>query len=284
MCILRFPYSKILYICRMKNSIRIVILSAIVLVFTIGSCKYHKLKKSKDPEVKTEAAHKYYEAGKYAKALPLYEDVILIKRNTQGYEKILYRYSDCYYQVKDYILAGYYFRKFVEAFPKSEYTENAQFMSAYCYYLDAPKSTLDQQATRTAINEFGVFLSRYPDSDKAERCNELIDELRFKLETKAFDNAKLYYDLGQFNAAVTALKNSLEDYPDTQYEEETRFLILKSAFEYAEKSITSKQEERYRETLKYYTEFINKFPNSEFRKEADKIHSSATKKLQNLNT
>lgn len=284
MCILRFPYSKNLYICRMKNNILLILFIATAFIFTGSSCKYHKLKKSKDPEVKTEAAHKFYDEGKYAKALPLYEDIILIKRNTEGYEKILYRYANSYYQVKDYILAGYYFRKFTEAFPKSELAEDAQFMSAYCYYLDAPKTTLDQQATHTAMNEFGIFLSKYPDSDKVARCNEIIDELRLKLETKAFDNARLYYDLGHYKAAITALKNTLEDYPDTKYEEETLFIILKSAFNYAEKSIVQKQEERYQEALKHYNNFVGKFPNSELRKEADRIHKQIENFLENTNT
>jgi outer membrane protein assembly factor BamD len=253
---------------------------SVFMIFVTGSCEYHKLKKSKNPEVKTQAAHDYYDAGKFAKALPLYEDIILMKRNTQGYEKILYRYADSYYQVKDYILAGYYFRKFTEAFPKSEYAEDAQFMSAYCYYLDAPKTTLDQEATYTAINEFSLFLSKYSNSDKVGQCNELIDELREKLEKKAFDNASLYYDLGHYKAAVTALQNTLKDFPDTQYEEKTRFLIFKAAYTYADKSISSKQPERYRDAEKYYKQFISRFPNSESRKEADKLYSEINEILE----
>lgn len=264
----------------MKLKTLIISTLSVFLIFTTGSCEYHKLKKSKNPEVKTQAAHDYYNEGKFAKALPLYEDIILMKRNTQGYEEILYRYADSYYQVKDYILAGYYFRKFTEAFPKSEYTEEAQFMSAYCYYLDAPKTTLDQEATYTAINEFSLFLSKYPNSEKVNQCNTLIDELRGKLEKKAFDNARLYFDLGHFKAAVTALKNTLEDFPDTQYEEETRFLIFKSAYIYADKSISSKQQERYQDAVKYYKQFINRFPNSEFRKEADKLSSEINEILE----
>lgn len=263
------------------------IITLFTLAFVLSatsSCEYHKLKKSKNPEVKTQAAHNYYDEGKYAKAITLYEDIILMKRNTQGYEKILYRYADAYYQVKDYILAGYYFRKFTEAFPKSEYAEEAQFMSAYCYYLDAPKTSLDQEATYTAINEFSLFLTKYPNSDKVPECNRLIDELRGKLEDKAFKNASLYYDLGHYKAAVTALKNSLEDYPDTQREEETRFLILKSAFVYAEKSIRSKQNERYEDAAKYYRSFINRFPDSEYRKDADKIYKDIQNFFENKQT
>ncbi len=266
----------------MKNFIKIVLIATIII--TSGSCKYQRLRKSKDPDFKTQKAHEFYLKGKYAKALPLYEDVILIKRNTQNYQDILYRYADCYYKVKDYILAGYYFRQFVETYPKGKYTEEAQYMSAYCYYLDAPKVTLDQSATVTALNEFGKFISKFPNSPKFEQCNDLIDELRYKLETKSFNNASLYYNLEEYKAAIAALQNSLKDYPDTPYEEKIRYLILKSAYYYAKNSILSKQKERYQDTEKYTNEFLTKFPDAKKHKEAEKILQSTKKALQNLNS
>ncbi len=81
------------------------------------------------------------------------EDVILSLRMTKEGEDALYKYADSYFHLKDYILAGYYFRKYVTDYPKAENAENAQFMSARCYYLDAPKSKLDQGATLIALQD-----------------------------------------------------------------------------------------------------------------------------------
>ncbi|MEA2042133.1 MAG: outer membrane protein assembly factor BamD [Bacteroidota bacterium] len=261
------------------------LISAILLITLLlgtGACKYHKIKKSKDPDVKMDAAYEYYEDGKYAKAIPLFEDIILMKRNTAGYEKILFRFADSYYHVKDYILAGYYYRKFTEAFPKSKQAEDAQYMSAYCYYLNTPKSSLDQTDTYTALQEFGVFLSKYPDSEKVEECNSIIDELRTKLEKKAFENARLYFYREQYNAAIVALNSTLKKYPDTKYEEKTLFIILKASLLYAEKSVVKKQEERYKAAKTAYKNFTAKFPNSEFRNEASKINDKITEKLKEI--
>ena len=266
----------------MKIKIFIALIITSVFLLGTGSCKYHKLKKSKDHDLKTNAAHDFYDNGKFAKAIPLYEDVILMKRNTQGYEKILFQFANSYFNVKDYILAGYYFRKFTDAFPKSVLAEQAQFNSAYCYYLDAPKSTLDQQATYIAMQEFGVFLSKYPESEKIAECNELIDELRSRLEKKAFENARLYYYTERYNAAVVSLNNTLVTFPDTQYEEETLFLILKSGFLYAEKSISAKQEERYEEANAAYEKFVSKFPASEFLKEAERMNKKIIEELNKI--
>jgi len=49
-------------------------------------------------------------------------------------------------------------------------------------------------------------------------------------------SAKLYYDMEQYKAAVTALSNSLKEYADTKYREEMMYLKLKSLFLFAENS------------------------------------------------
>jgi outer membrane protein assembly factor BamD len=43
-------------------------------------------------------------------------------------------------------------------------------------------------------------------------------------------SAKLYYNLGDYKAAVIALNNSIEQFPETKYREEIMFLILKASY------------------------------------------------------
>jgi outer membrane protein assembly factor BamD len=43
----------------------------------------------------------------------------------------------------------------------------------------------------------------------------LITEMEDKLVRKSYISAKLYYDMKQYRAAVVALNNSLNEYPDT---------------------------------------------------------------------
>ncbi|NPA67582.1 MAG: outer membrane protein assembly factor BamD [Chlorobi bacterium] len=248
------------------------------------SCEFNTAKKIQNPEKKYEKALEYYEAGKYAKAQILLEDVILSLRMTKSGEDALYKFADSYYHLKDYILAGYYFRKYVSDYPKGKHAEESQFMSAKCYYLDAPKPKLDQEATYTALKEFELFITKYPESDKIEDCNKMVDDLIARLETKSFLNAKLYYDIGYYNAASIALKNSIKDYPDTKYKEEIMYLIVKSRYKYAQNSIISKQKERYENTLKAYNDFIEKYPESKYLKELNGIKKTINKELTKLNT
>jgi outer membrane protein assembly factor BamD len=258
-----------------------ILLSSLVL---LGSCTFNTAKKIRDPKKKYEKAVDYYVLGKYAKAQILLEDVILSLRMTEEGEDALFKFADSHYNMKDYILAGYYFRKYVEDYPKGKYAEISQFMSAKCYFLDAPKSKLEQSATITALQEFELFITKYPNSEKISECNDYVDALRNKLEKKSFENAKLYYDIGYYNAASIALKNSLDNYPDSKYKEEILYYIVLSKYKYAKNSIMTKQEERYKSVIKATEKFTEKFPKSSYIKEIESIYAVSKKELTKSNS
>lgn len=264
-----------------KNKLNIIIISiSVILLFQ--SCDFNRAKKIQDPSKKYARAMEYYEAAKYAKTQILLEDVILSLRMTKEGEDALFKYADSYYHIKDYILAGYYFRKYVEDYPKGKNAELAQFMSAKCYYLEAPKSKLDQGATYTALQEFELFITKYPESKKIDECNQYVDKLRDKLEVKSYENAKLYYDIGYYNAASIALKNSIKSFPDTKYKEDILYYIVMSKYKYAKNSISLKQEERYNEVIAEYDKLVKKYPNSKYIKDLKTIISSTQKNLKKI--
>src|ERR1043165_7017447 len=132
------------------------------------------------------------------------------------------------------------FENFAITFPNSEFAEECAYMHAYCYYLDSPIYSLDQENTTKAINEFQLFINKHPQSTRVQKSNGIIDELRFKLETKDFSNARQYYDLGDYKASAVAFKNLIADYPSTRYKEEAMFLILKSNYLLAVNSVDKK--------------------------------------------
>ncbi len=127
-----------------------------------------------------------------------------------------------------------------------------------------------------------ILMNKMRNVGKFPSCNELIDKLRWKLEIKSFNNAKLYYDLKDYKAAIVALKNSLLKFPDTQYREELLFLILKSSYMLAENSINKKKVERYNNTLTEYHAFIDEYSNSNKQKSAERIYDNTLNKLDKL--
>ena len=255
----------------------------IALLFVVGcKSKFEKLRNSNNITVKYQEAVKLYEKGKYSKALILFDDLASKYRGRAEAEDLFYLIANASYKLKDYTSARYHFKNFANTYPNSPRAEECRYMSAYCFYIESPRSTLDQENTRKAIDELQLFVNYYPESERAVKAGELIQDLRVKLEKKAFDNAKLYYNMGlsdDYRAAVIALENVLRQYPDTKFAEEIEFLMLKSQYLFADNSRVYRQEERFNDAIDYYNSFVEHFPTSKFKSEADDLKKSADKKI-----
>lgn len=252
----------------------------LILSFLTTSCSdYQKLLKSSDYELKYEKAKEYYEKQDYAHAITLFEELLSVYKGTKKAEEIYYYYAYCNYGQEDYILAGYYFRSFVSTFPLSEHRIEAEYLSAYCYFLDSPVPSLDQTYTLKAIEEMQIFINNHPDSEKVNEANDIIDKLYSKLERKSYESARLYYDLSNYKAAIVALNTSLKDYPDSKYREEIMYLILDSSYLLATNSVASKKKERFQTAVNEYNNFTKLYPESEWTKSADKIYKKAKANL-----
>tara|TARA_B100000927_G_scaffold7208_1_gene5721 strand:- start:6255 stop:6743 length:489 start_codon:yes stop_codon:yes gene_type:complete len=155
-------------------------------------------------------------------------------------------------------------------------------MVAFCHYEEAPEFSLDATNTSLAIDKFQEFIDRYPNSDRVERCNELMDELRLNLSRKAFANAKQYHTTENYRAAIIALDNVLIDYPDVENRQEIYFLILESSYFLAINSISAKKEKRLNMTIEYYNQFIDNFPESVYNDDVKKIYDVTKINLEQL--
>lgn len=258
------------------------LLVSILTTFLFSCSDYQKALKSSDYNLKYEKALQYYAEEDYYRAQTLLDELVSIYKGTDKAETILYCYADCHYQQKDYILGAYYFENFAKTYPYSDSTQQASFIAAYCYYLNSPRSTLDQTDTYKAINAMQLFINKYPQSEYIEEANNIIEKLRYKLEKKSFENSKLYFKLGDYHAATISLKNSIKDFPDTKYREEILYMIVKSSFLLAEKSIEEKQGERYQNTISEYYSFLDEFPQSEYLTEIEKMYTKSVNQIKKL--
>lgn len=251
----------------------------------LSSCnQYQNLLKSTDYELKFRKTKEFYNKGEYAKATPLFDELIAVYKGTKSLEEIYYFYAYTLFAQQDYLLAEYYFKNFHSYYPNSIYSKDALFMVAYSSFKLSPEDRLDQSNTQKAIDQFQLFMNTYPTSEKVAKANTFVDELRDKLETKAFNSAKLYYDMQQYKSANVAFKNILNDFPDTVLKQEIYYYRIKSNFEYAEKSVDTKKEERFNNTVNLYNEFLSYFDtiNKDYKKEIDKIFNLSNEYLQNI--
>ena len=270
------------YLCApMKRNFLFYILVSFV-VLSVSSCKteFEKIRAGGDQQLVYDKAFEYYENEQYLKAQTLFEIIIGSLRGQDKAEKVYFYYANTHYHLKKYILASYYYKNFASTFPNSQYREEAEFMSAYSNYELSPTYRLDQTYSLKAVDEFQLFTNTYPTSDRIPKANQIIDEIRTKMEKKAYYEAELYYNLRQYQSATHCFDNMLKDYPDSDNAEKVRYMIVLSNFDLAEHSIYEKKSQRYQDTVKRADEFLSRYPSSKFKKEIRSIKNNSQKKLK----
>ncbi len=258
------------------------LLYSLVLIILSSSCKteFEKIRSSNEPELIFKTANDYYNQEEYLNAQTLYELVIPYYRGKAEAEDLFYQFAYCHYYLKQYQLASHYFSSFSRTYYNSERKEEAEFMSAYSKYQLSPNAKLDQSFSADAIDEMQSFINKYPTSLRVKECNDLIDEMRAKLEVKAFMQGELYFKTGNHISAIKSFENMLKDFPETDRAEEVRFLILKSGDILANNSVYEKKRERFEKVLSYHDYLIRRFPNSKFKKDARGIRQNAEAELK----
>ena len=256
----------------------------ILIMSMLSACKssFEQVRLSNDPPRILAESLKYYEKKDYLRAQTLMELILNQYRGTREGEELYFKYAYTHYYLGSYALSASYFTNFTTTFAYSTFAEEADFMIAQSYYKQSPSFRLDQQTSIDAINAYQDFANKYPDSEKVPECNERIDELRSKLEEKAYHQGILYYNLGKYNAAITSFDNMLSEYPESVHAEHARFLILKSAVEYAINSVYVKRVERLEAAKLRYKEYINRYPKGHNVKEAKELNKQIELEFKNL--
>lgn len=271
----------------MRKSILLLI---VVLVAT--SCgQYQKVLKSKDLSLKYATAEKLYneaKAGegnsgkKYRRALRLFEQLVPEYRGKPQGQKLMFLYADTYYELGDYFLAGYQFERFVETYPQSEKVEEAAFKGAKSYYFLSPPYNLDQTETHKGIAKLQSYINRFPESEKLDEANDLVTELRVKLEKKAYEIAKQYHHTRNYKAAITAFNNFISDYPGSPFRELAFYYKFDSAYQYAINSYAYAMPERLATARTFYEDYKRYYPQGKFISEAEASLADIEEKERSL--
>jgi outer membrane protein assembly factor BamD len=221
------------------------ILSLLLLVAVFSSCnEYQKALKSEDVAVKFDMATKLYEAGKYSKAIRIFEQIAPAYRGKPQAEKLFYMFSQSYYKTRQYTLSGYQFESFVSSYPKSEKLQESAYLGAKSYSMLSPVFSLDQTDTNKALDKLQSFIDTYPNSEYVTEANSVVKVLSEKIEKKVYENAKGYNTISDFKSAIVALDNFVADYPGTPFKEDALYYKFDSAYQLAINSVPAKMQDR----------------------------------------
>jgi outer membrane protein assembly factor BamD len=253
-------------------------------VAVVASCvsKQERAMKSADKNLILKTANENFAKKKWKNALALYDRLPNLVAGTDDAPNVVFNSAYANYYDKNYRLAGNQFKNFAISFPQDSRKEEASYMSALCYYEGSMDYNLDQSTTQTAINELQDFLNNYPASERSKNINTLIDELSYKLEFKAYENAKQYYKMGEYKAANVTFENVLEDFPGTKLRPQIYDYIVKSRYELATKSVYDLKDERIESALAFTRQVEKEMPNTDVAKTAFDLRGKLEKEKKDF--
>ena len=245
------------------------------------SCKsqYDALLASGDVDAKYAAAFEYFTQGKYQKSAAMFESLSMLTTGTERDDTVQYYRGLSNYRYKDYYTAEGNFSSFVETFPRSPFASEARFLRLDCLYRATYRYELDQTPTYAAIAAINEYLRDFPGSDHVEDCKGMLKDLGDRLDTKAYESAKLYFKMEDYMAARVALRNVLKDDAENIYREDILYYIAKSSYKYAQLSVPAKQRERYLTFIDDYLNFVGEAPESGYRREMDALYARAQRAI-----
>ncbi len=204
---------------------------------------------------------KKFNDGDYLDALEDFRIVSLQYQGSAFADDAQFYMGESRFLREEYILAAYEYEVLTRTMPTSEYVSKARFKRALCYSSLSPKSYLDQEYTKRAIDEFQSFIEYHPTDSLVSRAEEKIRELNTKLARKEFENGTNYMTLEYYKAAIVSFDHILEKYHDTPYAEQAQ-LKKAEAFYLRNKFVEATQE---------IEKFFMKYPSSSFKADAEKL-------------
>jgi outer membrane protein assembly factor BamD len=223
-----------------------------------------------------------YEQEEYGDAARALETVISIGRGTDYGRDAQYYLAESYFKDRRYLLAASEYERFLQFHPNSPRREEVTFKEALSYYHLSPRFRLDQSYTENAIEKFRLFLSRFPNSERADEAAEYIDELRSKLAREDYNAADFYMRTERFNAAAIYYDIVIDKYPDTQWAERALVRQIEAYILYAENSVPARQEERFEMALESYDRYLQLFPEGDNRSDAEDLFDRAMDGLESV--
>ncbi|MCW9706314.1 outer membrane protein assembly factor BamD [Fodinibius salsisoli] len=255
----------------------------LLMLMVIGACKNDNLIQRGDTlPTAYKKAMALYQSDDYTDAAKAFETVIQLGRGTDYAREAQYYLAESYFNDKRYLLSSSEYGRFVTLYPRADKREEAQFKEAYSYYKLSPRYRLDQAHTRTAIEKFQLFSSRYPNSERSDQASKYITELRSKLAKKLYYSADLYKRTDSYEAAIVYYDLTIDNYPESIWAQRALVNEIDTYVTYANRSVTSKQRERYQAAIEAYEKFIQLFPEGEYRQEAEEYVDEAREGIADL--
>lgn len=256
-----------------RKEVRIKSLAFIILVcsLVLAGCGSKEVVQSLSPEERFAKAKALFDNEDYLDAIQEFTIITLQYQGSAVAADAQYYLAECRFRRGEYLLASYEYQTLKRNMAASPRVPEAQYKLGLCFYMLSPKSRLDQQYTRRAIDELQAYVEYYPQSEFVADATAKIAELTNRLAKKDYDTAVLYTRMDYTKAAMFYYDNVIEKYHDTEY----------APLAYLGKTELLIARKKYAEAKSVITKFLEKYPNSVLRARADKLNEQIDAELKN---
>ncbi len=243
--------------------------SLLATVLIIG-CSSKDVVQNMTPEERFQHAKALFDNGDYLEAINEFTVITLQYQGSAVAGDAQFYLAECRFKRGEFLLASYEYQTLKRNMAASPRVPDAQYKLGLCFYMLSPKSRLDQQYTKRAIDELQAFVEYYPKSEFVPDATEKIQELTSRLAKKEYDTAQLYATMEYNKAAIFYYDNVIEKYHDTEY----------APLAYLGKTELLIARKKFRDAKTVITKFLERFPNSVLRSRADKLNEQIDSELK----
>ena len=232
--------------------------AALALASFLTGCGSSEATRQLTAEERYQLGMKAFKNEDYLAAIDEFKVVSLEFQGSGVADSAQFYMAECRYLREEYVLAAFEYDVLIRNMPTSPLVPRSRFRRATCFYELSPKSTLDQNYTRKAIDEYQAFLEYYPNDTLGHLAENRITDLNAKLAKKDYENGITYMHLEYYRSAAYYFDLVLEKYHDTPYAEPA--LLKKAEALFNRKKYPAAQEAIVR--------FLAKYPESSLKTDA----------------
>jgi len=151
-------------------------------------------------------------------AIPMLESIVANGPRWEKAPEAQFLVGQIYEEGRNYELAIVAYSVVQYRYPDSEYAERASYGFAYCLYQLALENRHSEEALEEAFAAMSLFLSKYPDSERATLAKEYRKTLLRRMAGVAFEQAEFYDRIARKkDAALLAYQNFVQRFPNSEW-------------------------------------------------------------------
>ncbi|HVN47877.1 MAG TPA: outer membrane protein assembly factor BamD [Bacteroidota bacterium] len=232
-----------------------------ILLWNIGGCSSEEITKQMTAEQHYQLGMKEFKAENYLDAIEEFKIVGLQYQGTRVADAAQFYMGECHFYRGEYILAAYEYDLLIRTMPASPYVARARFQMATCYYNMSPGSSLDQDYSKKALDEYQAYIDYFPNDTLVHAAEVRINELNTKAAQKEYENGITYMHMEYYRAAAFYFDLVLEKYHDSPYAEPAQL----------KKAEAMMNRKKYSEAQKELDKFFVKYTHSSLLADAEKL-------------